>query len=118
MPKETEQALRLSFVNHLAQVKRKRKRRIRSPPRPLGYGSPTPPKPLLEEFVRERLLQRSGDTGELVEVSHEAIFRCWDQLTKWLERIQPNSALAAGRRTRSQRRARFLEGPDTDRNSP
>ena len=83
MPKETEHALRMSFVKHLAQVNEKDEF-VRRPAR--WSDLPAAAKPLLEEFVRrERLLQRSGHKGELVEVTHEAIFRCWDQLKKWLQ---------------------------------
>ena len=83
MSKEAEQALRRSFVNHLVQVNEKDEFVRR---RAHWHALPNAAKPLLEEFVRrERLLQRSGSKGELVEVTHEAIFRCWDQLKKWLQ---------------------------------
>ncbi len=42
--------------------------------------------PLLERFVRARLLVSGGDAGGAVlEVAHEAIFRSWGRLRGWLE---------------------------------
>jgi len=82
LPKVTEHALRLSFVKHLAQVNEKGEV-VR---RPAHWSQlPDAAKPLLEQFVRERLLHRSGRAGEPIEVSHEALFRCWEQLKSWLE---------------------------------
>ena len=41
---------------------------------------------LLMRFVSSRLLIRSGDGAEIkVEVAHEAIFRNWDRMVRWLE---------------------------------
>ena len=81
MPKEIAQAVRLSFVKHLAQVN-ENDEFVRRTAR--WSDLPHAAKPLLEQFVRERLLHRSGGNGEQIEVSHEAIFRSWDRLTKWL----------------------------------
>ena len=83
LSKEAEQALRRSFVNHLAQLNEKDEFVRR---RAVWETLPDAAKPLLAKFIQpERLLQRSGDKGEVVEVTHEAIFRCWDQLKGWLE---------------------------------
>jgi|GEM_PF-1099764 len=79
---ETEQALRLSFVRHLVQVN-ERDEFVRRPAR--WSELPAPARPLLEKFVNERLLHTSGEgSATTVEVSHEALFRCWDQLKAWL----------------------------------
>lgn len=41
---------------------------------------------LLQPFVEARLLVSRGDgTMRLVEVAHEAIFRSWDRLARWLD---------------------------------
>jgi WD40 repeat protein len=41
--------------------------------------------PLLERLVRARLLVSRGDRdGRTVEVSHEALFRAWHRLARWL----------------------------------
>jgi WD40 repeat protein len=82
LPAETENALRLSFVRHLAQVNDKDEVIRRT-----AHWSDLPEsvRPLLDQFVNERLLHKSGHTGgEQVEVSHEALFRCWDKLAGWL----------------------------------
>ncbi len=104
LPKENEHALRLSFVKHLAQVNEKDEF-VRRPAR--WSDLPAAAKPLLEQFVRERLLHRSGSAGELIEVSHEALFRSWDQLTKWL---QESSRILRWRRD-VERDQRGLEKP-------
>jgi len=82
LPPETEQALRLSFVRHLVQVNEKDEF-VR---RPAHWSDlPVAAQPLIEDFVKARLLQISDDDeAATVEVSHEAIFRCWDQLKAWL----------------------------------
>ena len=38
--------------------------------------------PVLERLVKARLLTSDGDT---VEVAHEALFRVWDELKRWLD---------------------------------
>jgi hypothetical protein len=81
LPPNVESAVRLSFVKHLAQVNEKGEFVCRSA---RWSQLPEAAKPLLEQFVRERLLHRSGGAGELIEVSHEALFRSWDLLTRWL----------------------------------
>ena len=65
LPKENEHALRLSFVKHLAQVNEKDEF-VRRPAR--WSDLPAAAKPLLEQFVRERLLHRKRrQEGEAVE---------------------------------------------------
>lgn len=82
LPSESEQALRLSFVRHLVQVNEKDEF-VRRAAR--WTNLPRAARPLLEQFIKERLLNTSGDGGETsVEVSHEALFRCWDNLKTWL----------------------------------
>ena len=48
--------------------------------------------PLLEAFVKARLLvsgqespQAGSDAARTLEVAHEALFRAWDQLKRWLD---------------------------------
>lgn len=83
LPPEVENDLRLSFVRHLAQVNEKDEF-VRRPAR--WSQLPVLAQPLLEQFVRERLLHTSGEgAGKSVEVSHEALFRSWDQLSRWLQ---------------------------------
>jgi WD40 repeat protein len=78
-------ALRLSFVKHLAQANdRGEVVRLRT----RWDDLPTAAKPILEKFVNERLLIRSGDNTKpssvTIEVAHEAMFRCWGDLKEWL----------------------------------
>jgi len=83
LPPETEQALRLSFVRHLVQVNEKDEF-VRRPA--LWSELPAAAEPLFKEFVNARLLHTSTDASETsVEVSHEALFRCWPQLVDWLK---------------------------------
>jgi len=85
----SEAAVRLTFVKHLAQVNDKGEV-VRLTAR--WADLPAPAKPILEKFVNERLLIRSGNKDEgtpgqgsvSVEVAHEAMFRCWDDLEGWL----------------------------------
>ena len=82
LPPETEQALRLAFVRHLVDVNKEG-----NPVRQAAAWSKLPSlsHKLLKDFVSQGLLHASGD-GETatVEVSHEALFRVWKQLEKWL----------------------------------
>ncbi len=48
--------------------------------------------PLMEAFVKARLLvsgqenpQAGGDAARTLEVAHEALFRAWDRLKRWLD---------------------------------
>jgi hypothetical protein len=82
-------ALRLTFVKHLAQANDKGEvvRLTAS-----WDDVPTAAKPILEKFVNERLITRSGNKDEggsekpwvSIEVAHEAMFRCWSDLKEWL----------------------------------
>ncbi|MGZ8726787.1 MAG: nSTAND1 domain-containing NTPase, partial [Aeromicrobium sp.] len=46
---------------------------------------PSAIQPVLENFVRSRLLVSAGDGAtRTAEVSHEALFRSWDRLATWL----------------------------------
>ena len=75
-------AVRLSFVKHLAQVNEKDEfvRRTAN-----WNDIDETAKPILSRFVNERLLVRSEHGGEIqIEVAHEAMLRCWDQLSSWL----------------------------------
>jgi hypothetical protein len=82
-------ALRLTFVKHLAQVNDKGEV-VRLTAR--WEDLPAAAKPLLEKFVNERLLIRSENKEEgkggqrwvSVEVAHEAMFRCGNDLKGWL----------------------------------
>ena len=82
-------ALRLAFVKHLAQANDKGEV-VRLMAR--WDDLPAAAKPILEKFVNERLLIRSEykDEGKSaqpwvsIEVAHEAMFRCWNDLKEWL----------------------------------
>lgn len=53
--------------------------------RPLAWGElPGHVRDLLQRFVAARLLVPRPDGGE-VEVAHEALFRAWDRLVRWLD---------------------------------
>jgi len=61
-------------------------------------------RPLLQRFVEARLLVSRGDGDEtVVEVAHEALFRSWDRLARWLHesrkelRARANAEAAATR---------------------
>jgi WD40 repeat protein len=82
LPPAVESAVRLSFVKHLAQVNDKgefvRLTASWMDLDPVAYN-------ILEQFVSQRLLVKSKRDGEVVvEVAHEAIFRCWEPLAAWL----------------------------------
>jgi WD40 repeat protein len=79
-------AVRLTFVRHLASVNDKDEV-VRATAR--WSDVPEPAKPVLEKFVTERLLVKNhpDDDGERwvsLEVAHEALFRAWPTLKKWL----------------------------------
>ena len=82
-------ALRLTFVKYLAQVNDKGEV-VRMTAR--WDDLPPAAKPILEKFVNERLLVRSENRSDgkseqqsvSIEVAHEAMFRCWDDLKEWL----------------------------------
>ena len=79
---DVEAAVRLSFVKHLAQVNDKDEfvRLTSSWP-----DLPEKARPVLERFIDERLLVKSARNGQImVQVAHEAMFRCWDILRDWL----------------------------------
>jgi hypothetical protein len=82
-------ALRLAFVEHLAQANDKGEVvRLRA----AWDDLPAAAKPILEKFINERLLIRSENKDEdkserrsvSIEVAHEAMFRCWSDLKEWL----------------------------------
>jgi WD40 repeat protein len=80
-PEQTA-ALRLSFVKYLAQVNDKDEivRRVAR-----WSDLPAPAQPVLDQFVKERLLVKSECEAQVqVEVAHEAMFRCWPLLQTWL----------------------------------
>jgi WD40 repeat protein len=82
LPAAVESAVRLSFVKHLVQVNDKGEF-VRLTARwkdidPVAH-------PILEKFVAQRLLIKTESNGEVtIEVAHEAMFRCWEQLEAWL----------------------------------
>ncbi len=80
LPAESLAALRLSFVKHLAQVNDKDEV-VRLTAR--WSALPATVQPLLEEFVKDRLVVKSQD--DRAEVAHEAMFRCWETLNRWLQ---------------------------------
>ena len=65
--------LKLARINDEGQFSRKP---ARKPARPDLAA------PVLEEFVRSRLLTSNGD---MVEVTHESLFRVWPELAGWLD---------------------------------
>jgi WD40 repeat protein len=86
--------------------------------RPLAWGElPGHVRDLLQRFVAARLLVPRPDGGE-VEVAHEALFRAWDRLVRWLDanreflvwRRRLDEALAEWER-RERHPAALLAGP-------
>ncbi len=75
---ETSHALRRAFLK-LARVNDEG-RFIRQPAR--WADLPDQAAPVLEQFVKARLLSSNGDT---VEVTHESLFRVWPELAGWLD---------------------------------
>jgi general stress protein YciG len=89
LPANEADALRLTFVKHLAQANDKGEV-VRLTAR--WDDLPATAKPILDKFVNERLLIRSKNKDEgkseqpwvSIEVAHEAMFRCWNDLKEWL----------------------------------
>jgi hypothetical protein len=82
LPPDVEAAVRSSFVKYLAQVNDKDEF-VRLTAR--WHDLPELARPILSRFIDERLLVESERDGQvLVEVAHEAMFRCWDMLRDWL----------------------------------
>ena len=89
LPANEAAALRLTFVKHLAQANDKGEV-VRLTAR--WDDLPATAKPILEKFVNERLLVRSKNKDEFkseqpwvsIEVAHEAMFHCWNDLKEWL----------------------------------
>ena len=81
-PPPVVSAVRMAFVKHLAEPNEKGDF-VRLSARwdeiaPLA-------RPILDKFVTQRLLAKTKPDGTvLLEVAHEAIFRCWPLLTGWL----------------------------------
>ena len=75
---ETSHALRRAFLK-LARVNDEG-RFTRQPAR--WADLPDQAAPVLEQFVKARLLTSNGDT---VEVTHESLFRVWPELVGWLD---------------------------------
>jgi WD40 repeat protein len=82
-PPEAVAAVRMAFVKHLAEVN-DRGDFVRLAAR---WNDLDPSAwPILEQFVTQRLLVKTvAEEGILVEVAHEAIFRCWPLLNSWLK---------------------------------
>jgi hypothetical protein len=75
LPPDVEAAVRSSFVKYLAQVNDKDEF-VRLTAR--WHDLPELARPILSRFIDERLLVESERDGQvLVEVAHEAMFRCW-----------------------------------------
>jgi hypothetical protein len=82
LPPDVEAAVRSSFVKYLAQVNDKDEF-VRLTAR--WHDLPELARPILSRFIDERLLVKSERDGQvLVEVAHEAMFRCWDMIRDWL----------------------------------
>lgn len=93
IPKDASQnskdALRLSFVKHLARANENGEVVCQTA---RWEKLPAAAKPILDKFVGERLLVMSEHQDEddpeqrsmSVQVAHEAIFRCWGDLKNWL----------------------------------
>lgn len=76
-----EESLRISFLQmvHLNEEGEYARRGL------LWGDIPRDAKPLLERFVRARLLVSHGDSKQSsIEVAHEAIFHAWGRLLQWL----------------------------------
>lgn len=84
-PEESE-ALREAFVGHLVRVNEDGVR-LRRPAR--LDAIPAQARRLIDRLVAVRLLAiRSEDGDNAVEVAHEALFKAWPQLAKWLDEEQ------------------------------
>ncbi|MBN1512357.1 MAG: TIR domain-containing protein [Phycisphaerae bacterium] len=82
LPPATMSAVRMSFTRHLAQVNDKGEF-VRLTVRWSDLDEAA--HPILERFVSSRLLVKTERDGDVfVEVAHEAIFRCWEPLKRWL----------------------------------
>lgn len=84
---EVHDAVRLTFVRHLASVNDKDEV-VRVTAR--WSDIPDAATPVLEKFVAERLLVKNdhddaGGRWVSVEVAHEALFRAWPALAQWLK---------------------------------
>lgn len=79
---DVEAAVRASFVIQLARIND----RDEFERRPARWEDIDPrARPILAEFVAQRLLVKSTRNGETtIEVAHEAMFRCWSKLSGWL----------------------------------
>src|SRR5262249_47908958 len=85
-PSDAEVAgLKQSFVPHLVRI-RDSDTFVRQPA--LLAELPVAARRLIDAFVEARLLRRHADAGESnavrIEVSHEALFKAWPLLAKWL----------------------------------
>lgn len=85
-PSDAEVAgLKQSFVPHLVRI-RDSDTFVRQPA--LLAELPVAARRLIDAFVEARLLGRHADAGESnavrIEVSHEALFKAWPLLAKWL----------------------------------
>ena len=111
LPPETEQALRLSFVRYLVQLNEKDEF-VRRTAR--WSDLPTAAQPILEKFINGRLLHTSGEgSGTTVEVSHEALFRCWPALVDWLNVSAQVLRWRRDVERGPQVRQRVMAGPDS-----
>ncbi len=77
------EALEQAFVHHLLRINEEGL----ATKQPARWGDlPERSRPLLQRFVEARLLMKgSGDGGDQVEISHEALLRTWDPLVGWIE---------------------------------
>jgi hypothetical protein len=85
---ESERKLHLIFSNHLVRINEEDQFVRRAA---LWSELDEQAHPLLERFIDRRLLtsrlQREGDpeSERVIEVAHEALFRRWDKLARWLD---------------------------------
>jgi WD40 repeat protein len=84
-------ALRDAFIPHLVRVRIDDGKRVRQPAKLSEL--PEESRPLILELVKVRLLSMRGAEpgdhqseagGAIVEVAHEALFRAWPMLDRWL----------------------------------
>ncbi|MCC6780522.1 MAG: toll/interleukin-1 receptor domain-containing protein [Hyphomicrobiales bacterium] len=81
-------ALRDAFVPHLVRIRPEDGKRVRQAARIAEH--PSDASRLVRALVQARLLTARGDggDGELVEVTHEALFKAWPELDQWLTEEQ------------------------------
>ncbi len=85
---ERERKLHMAFSNHLVRINDKDQFVRRTA---LWSELPEQARPLLQRFIDRRLItsrlhdENDPKSERVVEVAHEALFRRWDKLARWLD---------------------------------